>query len=146
MTASLRERFYGRLVIDPDTGCLLWTGYISEDGYGIVHTGGKVRKVHRVAWELANGPIPSGLQLDHLCRVRNCANVDHLEPVTQRVNVMRGQGIAPKRAAQTECIHGHPFTEANTIRDDRGNRRCKTCARRRGREYMRRKRSGRPAA
>ena len=83
-------------------------------------------KVERVAYEMVVGPIPDGLQIDHLCRVRNCVNPDHLEPVTPRENTMRGYSIQAQNARKTHCIHGHPF-EGNTYARPDGNRECAVC-------------------
>jgi hypothetical protein len=147
MTTPVRERLERRLVPCPDIDCecLLWTGHLDESGYGRISVDRRSRGVHRVAWEMENGPIPAGLQIDHVrdrgCRHRNCANVAHLEPVTQRTNIMRGDGIAPQRKAQTHCVHGHEFTPANTMLRANGNRGCLECRRRISREWARRKRA-----
>jgi HNH endonuclease len=143
VTRSLRERLYSRLVPDPQTGCLLWTGSILRDGYGQISRGGRGSqnaRVHRVAWELANGPVPDGLQLDHLCRVRHCANIAHLEAVTQRENILRSSiTFASINAAKTHCDNGHEFTEANTYRPpDSRSRQCRECNRDTVRRYYRR--------
>lgn len=107
--------------------CRLWTGY-TRKGYGRLGIDGKLFQAHRVAYELANGPIPEGLELDHLCRNRACINPDHLEPVTGRENIMRGEAIPARNARKTECKNGHPFTVENTyLRPSGGNRECRTC-------------------
>lgn len=71
------------------TPCHIWQRNL-KDGYGRASVGNKERKAHVVAWEKVHGPVPDGLMLDHLCRVRACINVDHLEPVTNAVNIQRG--------------------------------------------------------
>jgi hypothetical protein len=97
--------------------------------------------VHRLAWELAKGPIPNGLEIDHVCRNRACINVEHLEPVPHRENVVRGDGPALSRfrmqamralqreAYQTHCRHGHELTADNIYTDPRGFRACRICQR-----------------
>ena len=81
---------------------------------------------HRVSYELFRGPIPDGLQIDHLCRIRHCVNPDHLEAVTQRENILRGTSPSAKAAARDACINGHPYTPENT-KLFRGDRQCRTC-------------------
>lgn len=89
---STPERIYDRLIPDPETGCLLWTGK-TDAGYGRVKICQRLRYVHVVAWEIENGPVPEGMDLDHVwdrgCRYRRCALIAHMELVTRRENVMR---------------------------------------------------------
>ncbi len=128
----LADRLAAYSVIDEITGCHNWQGFVSNKGYGHVSLGnGKSGRVHRAAYELAKGPIPPGLQIDHLCRNRRCCNPDHLEAVTPRENVLRGEGHGAVNAQRTHCANGHPYEAA-----DRGNgsrRFCRICRR----EYMR---------
>lgn len=107
-------------------GCWLWIGRVDNDGYGIFRLGGKSRKAHRVAYETYKETIPSGLTLDHLCRVRNCVNPDHLEPVTNRENFLRGDNLMARFALATHCKNGHEFTQDNIYTSPIG-RKCKTC-------------------
>ncbi|WP_086565314.1 HNH endonuclease signature motif containing protein [Streptomyces africanus] len=116
--------------------CWIWTG--STNGkYGRV---GK-QYAHRLAYESAKGPIPDGLQIDHLCRNTVCVNPDHLEAVTGRVNLLRSRGFAARQAAQTDCIHGHPLSGPNLYVDKRGRRHCRECRKRRSREAAARRRT-----
>lgn len=82
-----------RTIVDPETGCHLWTGSRDRKGYGHLMHDGRLRPAHRVAWELVNGPVPEGLELDHVhargCRYKTCVNLDHLEPVTGLENMRR---------------------------------------------------------
>jgi hypothetical protein len=91
---------------------------------------------HRVAYELFKGPIPAGMDLDHLCRVRCCCNPDHLEPVTRKENLRRGLN-----GQKTACYKGHPYTPENTYyRANTGKKQCRLCAREmdRKRKHIRR--------
>jgi hypothetical protein len=109
-------------------GCWEWTGARSRSGYGYFGMGGHAAyRSARVAYESEIGPIPVGLELDHLCRNRACVRPEHLEPVTNRVNTLRGFGITGVNAAKTHCIKGHPFDEANTYRYPDGGRECRRC-------------------
>lgn len=86
----LAERVWRHIEPEPNSGCWLWIGHITEDGYGAVGEGGRSLLVHRVLYALLVGPIPPDRELDHLCRVRRCGNPRHVEPVTGVVNVRRG--------------------------------------------------------
>lgn len=117
----------------PDLGpCWLWTGYKGR-GYGGIRIRGKDVRTHRFAYELLVGPIPDGLELDHLCRVRHCMNPDHLEPVTTRSeNILRGYRA---RGLKNHCVHGHEYTEASTVMF-RGKRQCRICHKQRQRRWQ----------
>lgn len=84
------SRFWDKVDKDGHDGCWLWTDATSWNGYGRFYTGSRVMSAHRLSYELAVGPIPDGLQIDHLCRVRACVNPAHLEPVTLAENIRRG--------------------------------------------------------
>lgn len=111
-----------------DGECLIWDGPTTDLGYGRVYGVGAGKHVmaHRVSYELAHGEIPEGLVLDHLCRRPSCVNPDHLEPVTDRENILRGVGYAAQSSRVTHCPQGHPYDEVNTYRW-RGWRLCRTC-------------------
>jgi len=117
-------------------GCWLWIGAKDYGGYPIVwlNAGRRGARVHRLMYERYRGPIPEGLTLDHLCRVRSCVNPDHLEPCTAGENARRSPD-APywKRAAQTHCKRGHAFSESNTLLHH-GRRECRACNAQRARE------------
>lgn len=85
----MNERFWERVEVS-DTGCWLWTGAKTSDGYGNFRIGDHWTPAHCFAYKEIIGPIPDGLQLDHLCRVRLCVFPLHLEPVTSRENTIRG--------------------------------------------------------
>lgn len=122
-----------------DNGCLLWLGHLDRKGYGTFSVGERTTFVHRQAWENANGPIPDGLVIDHLCRVRNCINPAHMETVLPAVNTLRGDSPGGKYARRTHCDNGHEYDEANTYRTPKGGRTCRTCQREAVARYKRRK-------
>lgn len=117
------EKFIERM---PFSGCWLWIGTMTEGGYGIFYLS-KTDPVlaHRHSYQQHVGSIPQGLELDHLCRVKSCVNPAHLEAVTHRENVLRGQGVAALHAAKTHCVRGHPLEPMPNA-----NRRfCRVCSR-----------------
>lgn len=120
----MRNRTFDRRWVADANGCHLWLGSLDRDGYG--RYSGKA--AHRLAWEPVHGPVPAGLQLDHLCRVRRCVNPAHLELVTARENLLRSPWtLASINAAKEECPSGHPYSEANTYRYPQGTRSCRIC-------------------
>jgi hypothetical protein len=123
-------------------GCIIWTGTLSLDGYGIVRAhAGRLRVAHRVLYEVLIGSVPVGLELDHTCHTesldcpggkcihRRCVNPNHLEPVTPEENRLRGKNQIVANAFKTHCPHGHPYDEANTYWTTNGQRACKECRR-----------------
>lgn len=104
-----------------DSGCVEWIGARSGGGYGQVRSQGRQRMAHRVAYEQLVGPVPDGLDLDHLCRNRACVNVLHLEPVTRAENIRRGV-----RYSDDECNRGHAVAEHGYV-SSQGKRRCRIC-------------------
>jgi hypothetical protein len=127
-TATLWDRFWPK--VDASGDCWVWTASANQFGYGHILTEGRTRGMaHRVAYELLIGPIPEGLELDHLCRNPPCVNPDHLEPVTHAENMARAPWTAVQaRRAQTHCKRGHEFTEDNIYRRPGGvGRSCRTC-------------------
>lgn len=107
-----------------DRGCWLWTGPTNGAGYGVVSLKGTKSYVHRLSYELAEGPIPPRQDVDHLCRRTLCFRPDHLEAVTHAENMRR----SPLMGAKRSCRHGHPFDQANTYITPAGARRCRRCA------------------
>lgn len=125
---SAAERFAAKL-LPRESGCIEWTGGKTVGGYGTFAkrtTRGAEQKelAHRWAYEQVAGPIPEGLDIDHLCRNRACVNPEHLEPVTRAENIRRAAAI------KTTCPAGHPYTAENTyVRPGTTHRKCRTCAR-----------------
>jgi len=123
---TLPDRLREKFVFDPN-GCWVWPKSLRR-GYGQYWLNGQARSAHRTVYELLIGPIREGLQLDHLCRVRNCVNPDHLEQVTNAENARRGNtGIHCRD--KTECPRGHSYDEANTYVNPSGSRECRACRR-----------------
>jgi hypothetical protein len=123
--AAIAERFEAK-TRRADDGCHEWLGYVGKTGYGRVKAEGRMWMAHRVAYIIAHGRIPDGMELDHLCRNRSCVNADHLEPVTKRENQLRSPiSIIAKQVATTECPRGH---SDYAVRCD-GARVCRTCVR-----------------
>lgn len=117
----------GRKLRDP---CMNWTGGIDKSsGYGYKWIKRKKFSAHVLAYIEAKGPIPAGLQIDHLCRNRRCVNPSHLEAVTCKINVLRGEGVTARNKRKTHCPHGHPYSPENTYTRPPGYRVCRTCKR-----------------
>jgi hypothetical protein len=123
------DRFNSR--IDKSGECWLWTGAINGHGYANFRVDGKVVGAHRFSYSYFRGPIPDGLHLDHLCRVRHCVNPAHLEPVDAKTNIYRGElatKIWPARRTKTHCPKGHAYSSWNTYVNERTrNRVCRIC-------------------
>lgn len=110
--SRLPRRFWAKVASANEAGCWVWLAATSA-GYGRFLVEGRLEQAHRVSYERLIGRIPEGLQIDHLCRVRGCVNPAHMEPVTARVNTLRGEGATAIHAAQTHCGKGHPLSGEN---------------------------------
>lgn len=125
----LPDRFWPK--VDATGPCWEWLAAKNRRGYGQIGLGSRslgLGMAHRVAWELLVGPIPSGMELDHLCRNPSCVNPDHLEPVTHAENMRRAPYDAPQsKRMKTHCPLGHPYSGENLYRSPRGRRECRTC-------------------
>lgn len=122
---SFVDRFWSRVIKTED--CWYWAGYVNPNGYATVYVLPKKEYVHRVSYELANGKIPEGLVIDHLCGNKICVNPVHLEAVTQKENV--------HRSLDPFCANGHEKTPDNVYLRASGKRECRVCCRERSRRY-----------
>ena len=125
-----------------DSGCWEWTHYLEKSGYAKLWVDRRAVMAHRFSYEYHVGPIPDGLQIDHLCRNRACVNPEHLEPVTPSENVRRGtnaEAAAARGARTTHCPKGHLYDDENTYVTSAG-RACWACKRASRREHYERNR------
>ncbi len=121
-----RVRNFWKKVIKTET-CWIWVGYIDKIGYGVFGVNPKsIGRAHRYSYELLVGPIPEGLEIDHVCSNRKCVNPAHLEPVTHIVNVRRSKRIGWNMREKTHCPKGHPLSGDNVYRHN-GRRHCRKC-------------------
>lgn len=128
--AEMMEHFGDWFVPITETGCWIWMKSLNGGGYADMRVDGRHYLMARHAYELCNGKIPRSLHTDHLCRVRCCINPDHLEAVTPRINLLRGDNHAARAARRDRCVRGHPYTPDNTfVRVSRGRkyRVCREC-------------------
>jgi len=119
---TVEERFWDK--VDKTGDCWLWTASQRPNRYGQFSANGKGLLAHRVSYQWEHGPIPKGLEIDHLCRVRHCVKPSHLEAVTHQENIQRG---ANQNRIKTHCPQGHPYTKTNTWLSKRNQRNCKRC-------------------
>lgn len=143
------KRFLAKVSPEPNTGCWLWVGNTTLSGYGQFRVGSlrdssrRYEMAHRFAYTALRGAIPSGLDLDHLCRQPLCVNPLHLEPVTRGENIRRGHvgdrrlnpGAVHNRR-KTHCRNGHPYADENLSITAAGHRVCRECSRESSRRYL----------
>ena len=113
-------------------GCWIWMGPRYRGQYGTFMAKKQHFLAHRASYEHSIGTIPDGLVLDHLCRNPLCINPSHLEPVSNRTNILRGRSPFALNAAKTHCKRGHPLINAWL---HRGRRVCRECSRQRLQEW-----------
>jgi hypothetical protein len=117
------------IIPEPNTGCWLCFGANNQRGYGqLVLGGGRRVTAHRYSYEISIGPIPEGLELDHLCRQPCCVNPAHLEPVTPQENLRR-ENAARERERGYLCPNGHLRSADNIYTRPNGTRMCRKCIR-----------------
>lgn len=156
---TVEERFWQKVEMEgpipdkrPELGpCWIWTASTYWSGYGQFRHGkapaGTSGLAHRAAWIFAHGEIGDGLHIDHRCKTHLCVRassdpdvMDHLEPVTRRTNILRGEGFAGVNSRKTHCIHNHEFTPENTVWEN-GWRKCRTCRKQKDRDRYERKKN-----
>lgn len=142
LTASHEvARFVEQIDVRGADDCWPWKGGLLDQGYGRFHSDGTSFRAHRLAYQMAVGPIPDAAHLDHTCHNRDekcpggaaclhrrCCNPHHLEPTSLVQNVMRGKSDAAGNARKTHCKRGHEFTPENTRMTSAGKRRCMACS------------------
>lgn len=141
---TAQERFEAQIDRDGPGGCWNWTGALTTTGYGQFRADGKPWAAHRWAYETFVRSLPAGVVIDHLCRNRRCANPKHLDPVTNRENVMRGMSPTAVIRRQGVCKYGHEMTPENTYSPPKKpqHQLCRICKARRSREaYLRQRES-----
>jgi hypothetical protein len=126
---KLPPAFVAKVRVNVETGCWEWAASLNMGGYGQYVLRRRHYVAHRFSYEQLAGPIPKGLHLDHLCRVRHCVNPEHLEPVPQRINTLRGIGFAAQNYRKTHCVNGHEYNAENTYWRREGWRMCRPCSR-----------------
>lgn len=135
MQTPIEDRFEAKIDRQLD-GCWLWTGATMRNGYGVFKVGSSAGTVlaHRFSYEIHVGPIPDGMQIDHVrdrgCTNRHCVNPAHLEAVPQRENLRRGDGFVGFNSRKTRCPNGHPYDAVYDSGRGKPERTCTTCQRR----------------
>lgn len=131
-----RERFLDWSIPEPNTGCHLWLGDVTNSGYGRFWLNGKNVSAHRIAYEFEHGPIPEGMQIDHLCNTKICVNVRHLRLTTATENLFaaHSNSTARKFSTRSHCSSGHEYTAANTYFHGK-HRHCRECNKQRMRQH-----------
>lgn len=117
---TLEERLWDRVSVDKNTGCLLWGGHCGHAGHGQIGANGKVLRVHRVSWEINNGPIPDGLNVLHKCDTPNCVNPNHLFLGSQKDNMA---DMKAKNRSTKGIKHGNSKLTDDVVRRIRKDRR-----------------------
>jgi len=149
---GLPERVWAQLRLEDrgyETPCLIWTGTTTSEGYGVIQIAGRQHRVHRLVHKAFNPDMPEQIGdkravPDHLCRITSCAHPDHTDPVTDGINVLRGESFAAVNAAKTHCDNNHEFTPENTHYNAKGHRACAQCGRDKQARQAAKRAAGRP--
>lgn len=134
----IADRFWPK--VEKTDACWLWKGAKTPFGHGRFNVDRRARPAHRVAYELVVGPIPAGLEIDHLCRTPSCVNPAHLEPVTSAENTRRGMNRSAVTKRTGVCQRGHVLFEVGVRVYRNGSRGCRECIRQGFRAWTKRKR------
>lgn len=142
---DLPERVVDQILFEPNTGHWLWLNNRNRQGYGRGTIAGRQLLMHRYVYTHLVGPIPDGMVIDHLCRVRHCVNPNHLRVVTPRQNTLENSlSVGAVRGAWTQCPQGHAFEGRNRIITKTGARLCRACRNAYMRELMRKRAAEQP--
>lgn len=135
------SKFTLKYFINQETGCWEWTAGKSSDGHAMMYLEGKMIYAHRWSYEYYNTVIPSKYIIDHLCRVRHCVNPNHLEAVTSKENVRRGDHsrMGWNNKEKTHCPNNHEYSKENTYIKNKKYRVCATCAKEQSKNYYNKK-------
>ena len=127
--SGLPDKLEACIIPEPNSGCWIWIGGLRDkkDGYGGTDWNGQTWRTHRLVYTLLCKEVSDELDIDHVCRNRICCNPDHLEPVTRKINIHRGKGIAARNALKTHCAKGHEYTAENTYNWN-NQRFCRICS------------------
>lgn len=131
MTDQVLERFWDKIEVQPNN-CWYYEGHIKGSGYRGFWYKCKEVLAHRFAYEVNKGKIPKGLTIDHLCKNRNCVNPNHLEAVTMKENLLRGNTFQAKNSKKTHCPNGHIYSGKNK----NGSRICHECHAMQQQDYL----------
>ena len=139
-SAQMPDRFWSKVVKGGDDDCWRWSAKCAWNGYGQFRLDGRIQYAHRVSYALMVGPIEKGLDLDHVCRRRDCVNPNHLRPCTRRQNIHAPGSlcVAAMRARVTHCPRGHEYSGENLRMTGTGSRRCAACSREKSAERRQR--------
>lgn len=136
-------RWWSNVVVTD--GCWHWAGDINHKGYGRMYANGRSIGAHRIGYQMLRGEIPDGMEIDHLCKNRSCVCPDHLEVVTHKENVLRGDNFSAKYARRTHCDRCGLALAGDNLRiqveNGKPRRRCVNCKRRTCRDNQRKYRA-----
>lgn len=125
--SKTKKRFEDKYLINKETGCWEWQAGLDGKGYSAFCVRKRMKIGHRISYNIYVGEIPKGLVIDHLCKNIKCVNPAHMEPVTQKDNILRGEAPSSLQAQQTHCLEGHPLFGENLFITKDGKRVCRQC-------------------